>query len=85
VKSRLKVKQKKISISLLICLLLFIYVHRELLHDVWTRRTLPALVRRRLFWRFLGDEALFILGLMGSLNSMDSTVHSVINSVMIDL
>jgi hypothetical protein len=82
VKSRLKVKQKKISISLLICLLLFIYVHRELLHDVRTRRTLPALVWRR---RFLGDEALFILGLVGSLNSMDSTVHSVINIVMIDL
>jgi hypothetical protein len=37
------------------------------------------LVQTRPFWRFLGDEALFILGLVGPLNSMDSTVHSVIN------
>jgi hypothetical protein len=49
-----------------------------------TYRTLVALVRRRPFWRFLGDEALFILGLVGPLNSMGFTVHYVINIVIID-
>jgi hypothetical protein len=45
---------------------------------------LLASVQRRPFWRFLGDEALFILGLVGPLNSMGSIVHSVINIVIID-
>jgi hypothetical protein len=43
-----------------------------------------ASVQRRVFWRFLGDEALFILGLVSPLNSMGYTVHSVINIVIID-